>query len=82
MINMINKRKSIINPQPTNKMPAVYQHAPIRHRAYIALITAEGTAKQAADMEDKIADEPETIINLQNHLLGLGGKIPFGGATA
>ncbi|WP_416190766.1 ferritin-like domain-containing protein [Neisseria sp. CCUG12390] len=63
--------------QLLNEMLAVYWQAGIQHRSHVAVIAAEGAALLAAEMEAKIADEPETIIRLQNRLLDLGGKIEF-----
>lgn len=60
-----------------NEMLAVYWKASIQHRSHVAVIAAQGAAALAAEMEAKIADEPETIINVQNRLLDLGGEIRF-----
>lgn len=60
-----------------NEMLAVYWSASIQHRSHVAVIDAEGASLLATEMESKIADEPETIIKLQNRLLDLGGQIRF-----
>lgn len=60
-----------------NEMLAVYWSASIQHRSHVAVINAEGASLLANEMESKIADEPETIIKLQNRLLDLGGQIRF-----
>lgn len=60
-----------------NDMLAVYWQASIQHRSHVAVIAAEGATRLAAEMETKIADEPETITKLQNRLLDLGGEIRF-----
>lgn len=60
-----------------NEMLAVYWSASIQHRSHVAVIGAEGANLLATDMENKIADEPETITKLQNRLLDLGGQIHF-----
>lgn len=60
-----------------NEMLAVYWKASMQHRSHVAVIAAQGAAALAAELENKIADEPETIINLQNRLLDLGGTIQF-----
>lgn len=60
-----------------NEMLAVYWSASIQHRSHVAVIASEGASLLASEMEDKIADEPETIIKLQDRLLDLGGEIRF-----
>ena len=60
-----------------NEMLAIYWSASIQHRSHIAVIEADGASLLASEMETKIADEPETIVKLQNRLLDLGGQINF-----
>lgn len=61
--------------QLLNEMLAVYWTATVQHQSHIAVIKAEGAMKLAKEMEEKTADEPENIVNLQNRLLDLGGSI-------
>lgn len=60
-----------------NDLLAVYWKALIQHRSHVAVIESEGASLLASEMTAKIADEPETIENLQNRLLDLGGVIHF-----
>ncbi|WP_274572204.1 bacterioferritin [Neisseria leonii] len=60
-----------------NEMLAIYWSASIQHRSHVAVIEADGASLLASEMESKIADEPETIVKLQNRLLDLGGQISF-----
>lgn len=60
-----------------NDLLAVYWKAFIQHKSHIAVIESEGASLLASDMTAKIADEPETLENLQNRLLDLGGVINF-----
>lgn len=60
-----------------NVLLAVYQMANIQHQTHLALFRAWGYEKLAEMMAGHIADEPETIINLQNRILDLGGEITY-----
>lgn len=61
--------------QLLNEMLSVYWMATVQHQSHIAVIRAEGATKLAKEMEEKTADEPENIVNLQNRLLDLGGTL-------
>lgn len=60
-----------------NELLAVYQMANIQHQTHLALFRAWGYEKLAETMASHIDDEPETIINLQNRILDLGGDIHY-----
>lgn len=60
-----------------NDLLAVYWKAFIQHKSHVAVIESEGASLLASEMTAKIADEPETLENLQNRLLDLGGVINF-----
>ncbi|MDO4449725.1 MAG: ferritin-like domain-containing protein [Moraxella sp.] len=60
-----------------NDLLAVYWKALIQHRSHVAVIESEGASLLASEMTAKIADEPQTLENLQNRLLDLGGVINF-----
>lgn len=60
-----------------NNLLAVYWKALIQHKSHVAVIESEGASLLASEMTAKIADEPETLENLQNRLLDLGGVINF-----
>ncbi|AGH37357.1 ferritin-like domain-containing protein [Bibersteinia trehalosi] len=60
-----------------NELLAVYQMANIQHQTHLALVRAWGYEKLAETMAAHIDDEPETIINLQNRILDLGGEIAY-----
>lgn len=60
-----------------NDLLSVYWKALIQHKSHVAVIESEGASLLASEMTAKIADEPETIENLQNRLLDLGGVINF-----
>lgn len=49
----------------------------IQHRSHVAILAALGYSRLAAAMEERIADEPETIAALQKRLLDLGGTLGF-----
>ncbi|MDO4440819.1 MAG: ferritin-like domain-containing protein [Moraxella sp.] len=60
-----------------NDLLAVYWKALIQHKSHVAVIESEGASLLASKMTAKIADEPQTLENLQNRLLDLGGVIRF-----
>lgn len=60
-----------------NELLAVYQMANIQHQTHVALFRAWGYEKLADITAEHIADEPETIIALQNRILDLGGEIAY-----
>lgn len=60
-----------------NDLLAVYWKAFIQHKSHVAVIESEGASLLASEMTAKIADEPQTLENLQNRLLDLGGVINF-----
>lgn len=53
----------------------------IQHRSHVALLQAQGYAKLAAAMQQRIADEPDTIAALQKRLLDLDGTLAFAAVT-
>lgn len=60
-----------------NELLAVYQMAGIQHQTHAALFRAWGYEKLADITAEHIADEPETITELQNRILDLGGEISY-----
>lgn len=60
-----------------NELLAVYQMANIQHQTHAALFRAWGYEKLADITVEHIADEPETITELQNRILDLGGEISY-----
>ncbi|RLP08527.1 ferritin-like domain-containing protein [Propionibacterium australiense] len=57
-----------------NELLGVYWAASAQHQAHVKLLSSWGLVGLSADMKARTEDEPETISELSDRLLDLGGR--------